>query len=63
MTCWNLERSHQGYRLNGRTLAHALREALGLDSLPDSRFDVPAEPAAESLPNTEQETVFTPESA
>lgn len=32
---YNLERSHHGYRLKGRTPAQALREALGVDQLPD----------------------------
>jgi hypothetical protein len=31
---YNLERSHQGYRLKGRTPAQALREALGITELP-----------------------------
>jgi len=31
---YNLQRSHQGYRLNGRTPAQALREALGIEELP-----------------------------
>jgi len=31
---YNLKRSHQGYRLNGRTPAQALREALGRKKLP-----------------------------
>ena len=31
---YNLQRSHQGYRLKGRTPAQALREALGIDELP-----------------------------
>jgi transposase InsO family protein len=31
---YNLERSHQGYRLKGRTPAQALREALNLTTLP-----------------------------
>jgi transposase InsO family protein len=31
---YNLERSHQGYRLKGRTPAQALREALGVEELP-----------------------------
>ena len=31
---YNLQRSHQGYRLHGRTPAQALREALGVDDLP-----------------------------
>jgi transposase InsO family protein len=31
---YNLQRSHQGYRLSGRTPAQALREALGITELP-----------------------------
>jgi transposase InsO family protein len=31
---YNLERSHQGYRLGGRTPAQTLREALGITELP-----------------------------
>ena len=31
---YNLKRSHQGYRLKGRTPAQALREALGKKKLP-----------------------------
>jgi len=31
---YNLQRSHQGYRLQGRTPAQALREALGVEELP-----------------------------
>ncbi len=31
---YNLKRSHQGYRLKGRTPAQALREALGRKKLP-----------------------------
>jgi hypothetical protein len=31
---YNLDRSHQGYRLKGRTPAQALREALGIEDLP-----------------------------
>lgn len=30
----NLERSHQGYRLKGRTPAQVLREALSIETLP-----------------------------
>jgi hypothetical protein len=30
----NLERRHQGYRLQGRTPAQALGEALGVETLP-----------------------------
>ena len=43
MTYYNLERSHQGYRLRGRTPAQALREALGLEHLPNLRFETPSE--------------------
>lgn len=32
---YNLERSHQGYRLKGRTSVQALIEALGLTEIPD----------------------------
>jgi transposase InsO family protein len=31
---YNLDRTHQGYRLRGRTPAQALREALGVEELP-----------------------------
>jgi hypothetical protein len=31
---YNLRRTHQGYRVQGRTPAQALREALGLQELP-----------------------------
>jgi hypothetical protein len=31
---YKLQRSHQGYRLNGRTPAQALRDALGVEELP-----------------------------
>jgi hypothetical protein len=31
---YNLDRSHQAYRLRGHTPAQALREALGVDELP-----------------------------
>lgn len=34
LTFYNLKRSHQGYRLKGRTPAQALREALGKKKLP-----------------------------
>ena len=43
---YNLERSHQGYRLKGRTPAQALREALGIEELP------PFTPAEEEAENT-----------
>jgi hypothetical protein len=31
---YNLRRTHQGYRVQGRTPAQALREALGVEELP-----------------------------
>lgn len=44
---YNLDRSHQGYRLKGRTPVQALREALGVEEIPDI---VPAEEISEPLP-------------
>ena len=44
---YNLERSHQGYRLRGRTPAQALREALAIEELPP----VVPEAAEEELPD------------
>jgi hypothetical protein len=44
---YNLERSHQGYRLRGRTPAQALREALGVEELP------PVVPENEEIPQPE----------
>jgi transposase InsO family protein len=38
---YNLERSHQGYRLQGRTPAQALREALSVDQLPPLNEEEP----------------------
>jgi transposase InsO family protein len=46
---YNLRRTHQGYRLQGRTPAQALREALGVDALPP--FVI-----AEEEPNDSQPT-------
>ena len=43
---YNLDRSHQGYRLRGRTPAQALREALGIEELPPV---VPAAQETETL--------------
>lgn len=42
----NLERSHQGYRLKGRTPAQALMEALALTEIPEL---VPPEEVTEPL--------------
>jgi len=36
----NLDRTHQGYRLKGRTPAQALREALGIEEIPDVTMDL-----------------------
>jgi len=41
MTYYNLERSHQGYRLRGRTPAQALREALAITETPSLDFTSP----------------------
>lgn len=40
---YNLERSHQGYRLRGRTPAQALREALNIKDLPSFTLSLPEE--------------------
>lgn len=47
MRYYNLERSHRGYRLKGRTPAQALMEALGVDVLPEI---IPTEEVIEPLP-------------
>jgi len=47
MRYYNLERSHQGYRLQGRTPVAALMEALGITEIPDI---IPTEEADEPLP-------------
>jgi len=44
---YNLERSHQGYRLKGRTPAQALREALGVAELPPFPFAVDEQDATD----------------
>jgi transposase InsO family protein len=56
MAHYNLERSHQGYRLGGRTPAQALREALGIDTLPSLRFDANASPSTDTEQNFEEVT-------
>ena len=48
---YNLERSHQGYRLKGRTPAQALRGALAVDTLP------PIVPEQEVTPENEPDTL------
>jgi len=54
LTHYNLERSHQGYRLNGRTPAQALREALGREELPSLDFtnSQPEEEATDTIEPT-----------
>ena len=48
---YNLERSHQGYRLMGRTPAQALREALAIEDLPP--FILPEEVPEELRPTAQ----------
>lgn len=55
MAYYNLERSHQGYRLNGRTPSQALREALGIKKLPNLHFKT--DPIAD--PSTAQTEALT----
>jgi transposase InsO family protein len=43
MEKYNLRRSHQGYRLKGKTPAQALREALAIEDLPPLDFTVEKE--------------------
>lgn len=40
---YNLERSHQGYRLRGKTPAQALREALAVERLPLLTYSTPTQ--------------------
>jgi Integrase core domain len=56
MHFYNLERSHQGYRLNGRTPAQALREALSVEALPSLEFETIDEPSIVAV-ETQQEEV------
>ena len=53
MEHYNLARSHQGYRLKGRTPAQALRDALGACELPSLAFRNDANTTGEDLPATE----------
>jgi hypothetical protein len=61
MTHYNLERSHQGYRLNGRTPAQALREALGLETLPSLEFETIDEPSIVTAKTQPEEVDIEPE--
>ena len=61
MTHYNLERSHQGYRLNGRTPAQALREALGVEALPSLEFETVVEPSILTAETQPEEVDIEPE--
>jgi transposase InsO family protein len=50
---YNFERSHQGYRLKGRTPAQALRETLAIETLP------PIVPEQEVTTENESDTLAT----
>jgi hypothetical protein len=63
MTHYNLERSHQGYRLNGRTPAQALREALGVQTLPSLEFQTIDEPSIVTVATQPEELEIEPENA
>lgn len=59
MEHYNVQRSHQGYRLNGRTPAQALKEALGISELPSLHFEMDLTTATSS----EQEVTASTETA
>jgi transposase InsO family protein len=61
MAFYNLERSHQGYRLNGRTTAQALRDALGIAELPNLRFETAADAMSATDQPDAQEIEIEPE--
>ena len=63
MTYYNLERSHQGYRLNGRTPAQALREALGVETLPSLEFETIDETSVVAAETQPEEVDIEPENA
>jgi hypothetical protein len=50
LASFNLERSHQGYRLRGNSPAQALREALAFEDLPALTYPLPAEEDAIEQP-------------
>jgi hypothetical protein len=54
MASYNTQRTHQGYRLRGRTPAAALKEVLDIDTLPDvpgvvTGEEAPLTPAASTV--------------
>jgi transposase InsO family protein len=53
MTCCNIERSHQGYRLRGRTPVQALREALAIETVPSLDYASPQPTQQVALPDIE----------
>jgi len=53
LACYNLARTHQRYRLKGRTPAQALRHALGVDGLPSLDY----------APHSQEEAIDEPEAA
>ena len=61
MRFYNLERSHQGYRLNGRTPAQALSEALGVEALPSLTFETIEAASADAAETQPQEVDIEPE--
>jgi hypothetical protein len=63
MSFYNLERSHQGYRLNGRTPAQALREALGVDTLPSLQFETIDELSTGTIETQPEEVEIESENA
>ena len=49
MIYYNLKRSHHGYRVTGRTPTQALRQALGVETLPSLRFNTELESPTDSF--------------
>ena len=59
MRYYNTERSHRGYRLNGRTPAAAPRAALGIEQLPRLEFQAASPDIAITGPEDAVDTVNT----
>lgn len=55
-TCYNTRRTHQGYGLNTRTPAQALRDALGFDDRTSLHFSLAGSP---SNPTIEEDAIAT----
>jgi hypothetical protein len=60
---YDLEGSHQGCRLNGRTPQQALREALGVAMLPSLEFETIDEPSIVAVQTQPEEFEIEPENA